>query len=65
MTVTLRPRIECDECGEQTAGEYGENVFDMRAKLKSAGWSTPESDHGYGQKDFCPACTAARRFLRT
>lgn len=65
MTITMRPRAECDECGEQFTGIQGENSFDLRARLRQQGWSTPDSENSYGLRDLCSSCTAARRFLKT
>lgn len=65
MTIIMRPRVECDECGEQFDGGLGENALDLRTRLRRAGWSTPDSTAGFGQKDLCPACTKAKEFLRT
>lgn len=57
MTITLKPRVECDGCREMRSGRDGENVFDFRARLRGEGWNHP-SGAEFSRRDFCPRCVA-------
>lgn len=60
MTVTMKPRVECDTCGEVREGTDGENAFDFRERLRSEGWSNFTSPGRMGGEDECKGCRLHR-----
>lgn len=56
MTVTMRPRVECDLCGEVRAGTDGENAFDFRERLRSEGWRHYTAPGAMTGRDECRGC---------
>lgn len=57
MTVTMKPRVECNGCSEERQGDDGQNAIDFRRELTESGWA---NSTGNGP-DFCPACVRTGR----